>query len=408
MKSKITQSLVERAPKPEPGKSVLYADTEMRGFYLIVTATKRSFYVQSLVNGRQVRTKLGDHPAMDAKQARDAARQTLVGMRGGVNPNEERRRARARGITLREALELHLAAKRLADRTKDGYRYNLEQYVPDWLDRPLADLGADRTAARERHRKITEKHGAPSADNVFRIFRAVYNRGLREHPELPPNPCGNVDYHGLRRRKVDANANKLRAWGEAVLKLHPVRRDLHLFMMMTGMRRGAACEARATDLDLTSKLLHVPKPKGGSSRAFDLPLSGPLADLFGHRLAENPRVQRGTQWLFPADSESGHVAEVAQHELDGLTGHALRHTFATLAVQAGVPLLELKYLLNHAASNVTMGYIHVGPEHLRKHQETASRYILEQLGLTWTEGEWPPRLATTPANTPSTNECEAA
>jgi integrase len=236
----------------------------------------------------------------------------------------------------------------------------------------------------------------------------VYNRGLREHPDLPPNPCGNVDYHGLRRRKVDAPTDRLRAWGDAVLKLHPVRRDLHLFMVLTGMRRTSACEARASDLDLASGRLHVPKPKGGSARAFDLPLSGPLADLLGHRAEESPRLHRKSPWLFPAESKSGHVAEVAQHELDGLTGHALRHTFATLAVQAGVPLLELKYLLNHAASNVTMGYIHVGPEHLRKHQETASRYILEQLGLTWTDGEWPPRLAVTCADAPSTNECEVA
>lgn len=246
---------------------------------------------------------------------------------------------------------------------------------------------------RERHRRITERHGAPSADNAFRIFRAVYNRGRREHPDLPPNPCGNVDYHGLRRRKVDANTERLKAWGEAVLKLHPVRRDLHLFMVLTGMRRTSSCEARATDLHLDNRRLHVPKPKGGAQRAFDLPLSGPLADLLGHRLKENPKVQRKTQWLFPADSESGHVAEVAQHELGGLTGHALRHTFATLAVQSGVPLLELKYLLNHAASNVTMGYIHVGHEHLLKHQETASRYILAALGLEWTEGQWPPRPA---------------
>ena len=64
MKSKITQALVERAAAPERGKSALYADSEMRGFYLIVTPTKRSFYVQSLVNGKQVRTKLGDHPAI--------------------------------------------------------------------------------------------------------------------------------------------------------------------------------------------------------------------------------------------------------------------------------------------------------------------------------------------------------
>jgi len=392
MKSKITQALVERAPAPEKGKSVLHADTEMRGFYLIVTPTKRSFYVQSLVNGKQVRTKLGDHPSMDAKQARDLARRTLVEMRGGANPNEERRKAKARGITLRDALDLHLAAKPLSPRTKEDYRYCCDQYLPDWLDKALAELGADRAGVRERHRKITEKHGASTADTVFRIFRAVYNRGLREHPELPGNPTANVDYHGLRRRKVDSNADKLNAWGKAVLTLHPVRRDLHLFMILTGMRRTSACEARIGDLDLSSKRLHVPKPKGGAQRAFDLPLSGPLADLLGQRQSESPRLHRKSPWLFPADSKSGHVAEVAQHELDGLTGHALRHTYATLALQAGVPIAELKFLLNHAAGNVTMGYLNPSLDHLRGYQERASAYVLDALGLRWTEGEWPPRL----------------
>ena len=392
MKSKITQALVERGPTPERGKSVLHADTEMRGFYLIVTPTKRSFYVQSLVNGKQVRTKLGDHPSMDAKQARDLARKTLVEMRGGANPNEERRKAKARGITLRDALDLHLAAKPLSPRTKEDYRYCCDQYLPDWLDKALAELGADRAGVRERHRKITEKHGASTADTVFRIFRAVYNRGLREHPELPGNPTANVDYHGLRRRKVDSNADKLRAWGKAVLALHPVRRDLHLFMILTGMRRTSACEARIDDLDLDTKRLHVPKPKGGAQRAFDLPLSGPLADLLGQRQSESPRLHRKSPWLFPADSKSGHVAEVAQHELDGLTGHALRHTYATLALQAGVPIAELKFLLNHTAGNVTMGYLNPSLDHLRGYQERASAYVLDALGLQWIEGEWPPRL----------------
>lgn len=403
MKSKITQALVERAPAPGKGKSTLYADSEMRGFYLIVTPTKRSFYVQSLVNGKQVRTKLGDHPAMDAKQARDTARRTLVGMRGGTNPNEERRKAKARGITLRDALDLHLAAKPMSSRSEQGYRYNCEQYLSDWLDKPLAELGSDRSGVRERHRKITDKHGATTADSVYRVLRAIYNRGLREHPDLPPNPTANVDYHGLKRRKVDVEGERLKAWGKAVLSLHPVRRDLHLFMILTGMRRTSACEARIVELDVGTKRLHVPKPKGGSARAFDLALSGPLADLLGHRLNEGPRIYRKSPWLFPAESKSGHVAEVAQHELGGLTGHALRHCFSTLAVQAGVPLLELKYMLNHAASNVTMGYIHVGVEHLIKYQELASRYILEALGLDWTEGDWPPKLLTTLAEATSIN-----
>jgi integrase len=393
MQTKITQALIERAPTPERGRSALYADSEMRGFYLIVTPTKRSFYVQSLVNAKQVRTKLGDHPVLDAKQARDLARQTLVGMRSGTNPNEERRKARAKGLTLREALDLHLAAKPLSQRTKEDYRYNCEQYLEDWMDKALAELGADRAAVRERHVRITEKHGAPSADNVFRIFRAVYNRGLREHPELPANPTANVDYHGLRRRKVDADADRLRAWGRAVLQLHPIRRDLHLFMLLSGMRRTSACEARVEDLQLDSKRLHVPKPKGGATRAFDLPLSGPLEDLCRHRVQENPKLHRKAVWLFPAESKAGHVAEVAQHELGGLTGHALRHAYATLALQAGVPIVELKFLLNHAAGNVTMGYLNPSIEHLRSYQERASAYVLGALGLVHEPGTWPPLLA---------------
>lgn len=308
MKSKITQALVERTPASERGKSILHADTEMRGFYLIVTANKRSFYVQSLVNGRQVRTKLGDHPAMDAKQARDLARQTLVGMRSGTNPNEERRKARARGITLRDALDLHLNSRRLADKTRSGYEYHVTYYLKDWLSRPLTEIGSDRQGVRERHRRITERNGATSGDNVMRVLRSVYNRALRQFPDLPPNPVGNVDMNGMRRREVDASPDKLKTWGKAVLSLgNPVRRDLQLFMLLSGMRRTASCEARRAELG--DGRLHVPNPKGGSSKKFDLPLSSVLADLLTHREANADGVKRRTPYLFPADSASGRVAE---------------------------------------------------------------------------------------------------
>lgn len=393
MKPKITQSLVERAPAAEKGKSILYADPELRGFYLIVTPSKRSFYVQSQVNGRQVRVKLGDHPAMDAKKARDVARHTLVEMRSGTNPNEERRKARARGITLREALHLHIAAKALSIRTQEGYHYNCNEYLSDWLDRPLSEIGVNRSMVRERHASMTTKHGQATADSVMRVLRAVYNRGLREHPELPSNPTANVDFHGVRRRKVDANTDKLKAWGKAVVELgSPVRRDLHLFMILTGMRRTASCEARAEQTNEAGDALNVPKPKGGAARAFDLPLSGPLQDLIKHRAEQNKMMFRRSPWLFPAESKSGHIAEVQQHELGDLTGHALRHTYATLALEAGVPIAELKFLLNHAVGNVTMGYLNPSLGHLRGLQEKASAKVLDALGLIWTPGQWPPSI----------------
>lgn len=388
MKIKITQALAEHAPRPLSGPPSLYADPELRGFYLIVTPTKRGYYVQSLVHGKQVRTKIGDHPAITAKDARALAAKTLVSMKAGVNPSEERRKARAKGITLRQALELHLASKPLSAKTVEGYRYVVETYLSDWLDKTLAEIGADRVGVRERHQRITKKNGKATADATFRTFRAVYGRGLREHPDLPSNPTANVDFHGVKKRKVDADADKLKAWGKAVLDLSPVRRDLHLFMLLTGMRRTASCEAKRDDRQ--GDVLHVPKPKGGAARAFDLPLSKALQDLLDHREQEADAIKRKTPWLFPSDSKTGHVQEVQQEELNGLTGHALRHCYGTLAVQAGVPLLELKYLLNHASGDVTMGYLNPSADHLREYQEKATAYVLEQIGLTHEPGTWPP------------------
>lgn len=392
MKAKLTQSLVGRVPSPLSGK-VLYADTELRGFYFIVSAMKRVFYVQSSVNGKQVRVKIGDHPAMEVKLARDVARQTLVSMRSGVNPAEHKRKAKQKGMTLQEVLELHLSVKALSPKTVQGYRYNCQEYLGDWLGRPLSVLGQDRVAVRERHVELTRQHGLATADGVMRVFRALYNRALRECPELPGNPACNVDFHGIRHRKVNVSTIDLAAWGKAVLQLeNPVRRDLHLFMLLTGMRRSASCEARIEHLNHKRDTLHVPKPKGGSARAFDLPLSPALQSLISRRMNENSQLYRGSPWLFPANSRTGHIAEVYQAELDNLTGHALRHLYATLALEAGVPIAELKFLLNHAVGNVTMGYLHPSTDYLRSLQEKASVYILDKLGLVHVDGVWPPSL----------------
>jgi hypothetical protein len=148
----LTQAAVERAPMA-PNGSAYYTDAELCGFMLIVGRTSKRYYAQTLVNGRQVRVKVGDHPALTAREAREAARQRLASMRAGTNPNEERRRARARGITLRQALELHLGAKRRSAKTEEGYRYQVEQYLSDWLDRrsarsaPIARASASGTGA---------------------------------------------------------------------------------------------------------------------------------------------------------------------------------------------------------------------------------------------------------------------
>jgi integrase len=381
--ARFTEAFVRSAPQGQ------YTDAELRGFMLVVGRTRRTFYAQAMVRGgRQTKTLVGHWPEVPQVEARRRAADALAAMRRGEDPGEAERARRARSTTLREALEAHLSGRERSPRTVEGYRYNLTHYLGDWLDREVEAIGRDRAGVRERHRRLAGVHGAPTADSVMRVLRAVYGRARRQHPDLPPNPCENVDFGGTRRRRVDLDPAALLAWGPAALALDPVRRDLQLFLILSGMRSGAARSARAEHLLPGRGLLRVPSPKGGDERAFDLPLSPPLLDLLSARAAPGG-------WLFPARSASGHIEEVRDDALAPLVGHALRHAYTSLALEAGVPLLELKILLNHSVAGlgVTGTYVHLGMTHLREMQGRASAGILAAVGLSHSAGQWPPRRA---------------
>lgn len=383
--ARFTEAWVRSAP---PGQ---YTDEELRGFMCVVGKTRRTWYAQALVHGgRLTKVRVGGWPEVSQVEARRAAARVLAGMRQGVDPREAERARRARSTTLSEALDAHLAGGGRSPRTVEGYRYALEHYLPDWMQREVEAIGRDRAGVRERVERIARDHGAATADSVARVLRAVYNRARRQHPDLPANPCDNVDFRGTRRRAVDLDPDALLAWGPAVLGLDPVRRDLHLFLLLSGMRSQAARSARAEHLLPGRRLLRVPSPKGGEGRAFDLPLSAPLLDL----LSARARAARGG-WLFPADSASGHVEEVREDALGPLVGHALRHAYTSLSLEAGVPLLEAKVLLNHSVAGlgVTGTYVHLGHAHLREAQERASAGILAAVGLQHEPGRWPPTRA---------------
>jgi hypothetical protein len=83
---------------------------------------------------------------------------------------------------------------------------------------------------------------------------------------------------------------------------------------------------------------------------------------------------------------------VRDEELAGLHGHALRHAYSSIALEAGVPWAELTFLLNCsvAGMGVTGGYLHLGLAHLREMQARASAGILDRIGVEHRAGSWPP------------------
>ena len=114
--------------------------------------------VQHRVNGRPMRVTLGRFPPMTVESARRLAHEHLGRMAEGINPNAEKRDAKARALTLGEVLDDYLNAKTLKSKTQALYRWLVENPTgafADWKARPLATITRDQI---ERcHRQLVER-----------------------------------------------------------------------------------------------------------------------------------------------------------------------------------------------------------------------------------------------------------
>ena len=156
-----------------------------------------------------------------------------------------------------------------------NYGDHMGRLLADWLDRPLSDLGQNPRLVRIRHDEITKTNGPYLANGCMRSLRAIYNHARRSSLSLPPgNPVLAVDWNVEKRRDSGLGPDDLPAWFNQLGSLeNPVRREFHLFLLLTGSRPDAIKKSRIEHLDLPRRVLHVPKPKGVESRAFDVPLS---------------------------------------------------------------------------------------------------------------------------------------
>lgn len=119
---------------------------------------------------------------------------------------------------------------------------------------------------------------------------------------------------------------------------------------------------------MAGRRLRIPEPKGGAKRAYDVPLSRPMLRVLNEvkRAGAMLHPEQARTWIFPAGSRNGHM-------------DALRRTYRTQAVRAGINTLLLKVLMNHKiGSDMHDGYFSI-PSMFREllaAQERLSRHLM--------------------------------
>ena len=303
-----------------------------------------------------------------------------------------------------------LGAEDLSPSTVDCYTLHVKRIVPHLGDIPLQKLNRNDVArmASQLAEDVSKAKGKPLAAETRRGVLVALHRALNDAVEaglLRTNPAT-----GVKRPKV--RRPEMHTWSKLELStfLRATNDDrlgpLWHLLALTGLRRGEALGLKWPDVDLEGGRLSIQRQRVLSGYEVQeraqtksrkgRPVSIDAGTLAMLRLQSTRQLADADEWG-GAWQATGHVftresgepwhpdrvkklfeQAVKKTDVPRIRMHDLRHTWATLALRAGVNPKVVQERLGHANISITMDtYSHVLPDL----QESAAELVASLVAL---------------------------
>jgi integrase len=271
------------------------------------------------------------------------------------------------------------------------------QYV--WAARYITELMGAVKLAAVTPRHVQEFNAALRAKDLSSRSRQIMGKALRnalsmavKRGYINRNPADGVPI-ASGERETELNfwtASEARAFLSSEYVVADRLRPCWLFLLSTGLRRGEVCALRWQDLDLAAKRLTVrqavkidgyktsvgpPKTRAAIRtvgldgdtitmlRAWKETQSAEVAE-FGAK-ATLVFTEVDGSMIHPQTLNGRFAAAATGAKARAIGLHGMRHTHATLALEAGVPLKVVSERLGHASVQVTADTYQHALEHLQ-------------------------------------------
>jgi integrase len=306
----------------------------------------------------------------------------------GDDPAAERATRRS-SITVRELCEDYMAAaekglifgkkhqpKKPSTLSQDKARIN--RHIAPLLGRRLVrdltradvakfirDVTVGKTALVEKTKlrgKAVVRGGAGTAARAANFLGAILSFAVSEEV-IEHNPAHGVKRKADHKRTRRLTPDEYRALG-AIMK--QAEQDCETWqgitgarlLALTGCRLGEIVKLRWSEIDEVGGCFRFEDTKEGASTR---PIGRRVFDL----LSSIERVD-GCPYALPAVRGAGHFGGltgaferlVKRANLEGVTPHTLRHSFASVAGDLGYAEATIATMLGHAAGSVTARYVH--------------------------------------------------
>ena len=404
-------------------------DDKLTGFYARCQAGRMvngrrvptvTYGVRKQFAGKRINRTIGVDgvSGWTATTARDAAMRIITGLSDPAGASPEGRRLRGAKVTV-AALMGRWLAEHVAHRTKARTIELYESVVRVHINPKLGDLDAarlsrqdvsafiDRLAAGKMSATLPARTdgsnrgraralgGRGVAGQAGRILSACFGWARKEG--IVPATCQpmlGVELPKLAKRQRRLDLEDVRKLAEAFDTVRAAKTHSHFaisglaFLLLTGLRRREVFNLEWDRVDLDKRVLWLSDHKGarrGAPARRQVPLSSAAIQL----LQGLPRID-GSKYVFPGDDPSRPFGDVratwqailTAAGLDGadasgekLVAHSLRHSFASIAADAGSTLMSVSKALGHSSVTTTEGYSHMSTEAARLVAETVGDAI---------------------------------
>ena len=283
-----------------------------------------------------------------------------------------------------EYIETYLKPK-YRQQTYDRAIYTAKKLLPIY-DRPLAKVTSDEIQAL--YNSYAGELAPATIYKIHKLLSAAYKKALITR-KITYNPMDAVEPPKAEQEKIEIFtfvellrlARVLRSrWQRYVSFFH--------LLLVTGMRVGELLALQLEDIDLNKREIHINKTKvGRTGNSFNDPKTKAgnryipiLLDKTVKRIQQLRRqdgnVTRLTGLLFQTKNDNSlnynnvrrdwlKICKAANIEVKHI--HTFRHTFATVLLAKGVPVLEVSRILGHSNATTTLNmYGHAIPGYNQK------------------------------------------
>ena len=332
-------------------------DHDVPGLHVRIQPARRSYYLYYRTReGRERRPKLGDHPTLSLPEARKISRALLLRVANGEDPGARIAQARKEAKdTVGEhwgSFMDHVSAT-AKPRTVTEYEGAYRRYVHKYLGgMSVREVTNDVAAAVHRDLKTV-----PVAANRVVALMSAYFRHLVRAGLATSNPFEGIRKYTERKHERILSEDEARAVRESMDR-HEAKYTEGVaylkLLWLTGARPDELSRLRWEDVKDGVAILRDHKTqRTGAFRKIYLSESA--------RRVLN-KVPKGSGLVFGENPPRRLWSRISKEAgCPDMRMYDLRHTYASAALEAGVPLDQVGMLLGHTSVQTTKRYAHLAP-----------------------------------------------